>query len=646
MGKSANLHIRGYLKPAAIFITILLAGWFVYFNSLVNPFIWDDLALVSNNLHIRNLAYIPRLFIESVYHQDMDGRFYRPILMMSYALDYRLYGLSPLGYHLSNILIHSGVALLVYGLISLIFRRNLLAFLTAMFFVLHPIQTEAVTYISGRADPLAAFFCLLSLYFFVRYVDFEGIKRKLYFGASALSFMLGLLTKESSAAFPLILVFYEACFRKDGLKKKKIAKYAVYLIILLAYGIMRHFILLNVKASYSTANFMPTVNRLYTVPLVIFTYLKLLLFPKDLHMDRSDFLFDWPLSFFEPRVIFTLSTLIIITALVWVIRKRSKEVLFGAGWFMLLLLPFLNIVPINAFVAEHWLYLASIGFFLMLSWVFIGLLRFRFMRLCIAGLIIVIFAVFGALTIKQNYIWRDPIILYSYISKLSPASVRALSNLSAAYYDSGLYEKAEKKARQALAAEPSGIFAINNYINLGLSLYKEGRKEEALEAYTKAIEINPDYSLGYWYMGDIFYSGEETDRAIGFYKKAALLTPSNASYWYTLGNAYMKNKRFKEASDAYEKALEAYPYFFEVRINLAASYSSVGLLKKAFAEYQEALKINPGSPEAYYGIGNICAAIGETEKAREFWQEALKKNPAHAGAKEKLEKIKGQVIDK
>ena len=623
-------------------LVIVLSGAISYLNSLLNPFIWDDVHLISSNLHITNLSYIPRLFFENVYHQDMVGKFYRPVLMSSFSLDYHLWGPDPFGYHIGNILIHLGNALLVYGLIRLIFRRELLAFLTAMLFVLHPVQTEAVTYISGRGDPLAAFFCLLSLYFFIAYTDFDGYRRRLYFGVSVLSFLLALFSKESAAILPLVLIFYEACFRRDGLKGKRSAKYAAYFIILLIYGIIRYFVLLDVKDTVLAGSSLSLSNRFCLIPPIIVIYLKLLLWPVGLHMERSDFLFERPQYFFDHRAIFALLFLMIVTAIVWSGRKRHKEVFFGFGWFLLLLAPFLNIIPINAFIAEHWLYFPSIGFFLLVSSLIISLFRFDSIRLCIASFMIVILAMLGTLTIRQNYIWRNPVSFYKYTLKFSPKSTRLRINLGTEYFNLGLYKDAERELREALAAEPEGIYVHSGYINLGSALYWQGKKKEAFEAYDKAIKVNPASPLGYWYMANTFFLDGQTDKAIWFYRKAVELTPSNAYFWLTLGNVYTKNKEFPEAAEAYKKALSAYPSFFEARINLGIVYSKQGLFKEAFEEYQEALKLNPESPQGYYHIGNICEVIGQNERAKEFWREALKKDPTYTGARIRLEKTDRQ----
>ena len=409
-------------------------------------------------------------------------------------------------------------------------------------------------------------------------------------------------------------------------------------MVLLIYGIVRHFVLLNVKNSLTASGALPLLSRLHLAAPIIITYIKLLLFPKELHMERSEFVFERPYYFFDHRVILALFVLIAIAAAVWLVRKRRREALFGFGWFVLLLAPVLNIVPINAFIAEHWLYLPSIGFFLLCSSALISLFRFDSIKLCIASFIVVILAMLCTLTIRQNYIWRNPVSFYNYTLKLSPRSTRLRTNLGVEYFNLGLYKEAEKEYRQALASDPAGPNTAYEYLNLGAALYWQGKKKEAAEAYCKAIKFNPDSPLGYWFMANILYVDGQNKKAISLYKEAVKLAPTNATYWLNLGNAYEKDKDYKEAVKAYKKALEAYPFFFEARINLGIDYFRQGLFKEAFNEYREALKLNPESPEAYYNIGNVNAAIGDTEKAKEFWGEALKKDPNYAPAKKKLEK--------
>lgn len=589
-----------------LILAIVILGAFVYLNALLGTFIWDDVALIVTNLHIRDLGYIPRLFAENIYHQDMIGRFYRPLLMSTFALDYEYWGLDPFGYHLTNICLHLANAVLIFNIILLIFGRRPLAFLTALFFVLHPVQTEAVTYISGRADPLAAFFCLVSFMFFIEHFGRDGVSRRLYSAVSVLFFTFGLLTKETVAFFPFILILYEASFGKERFKFKDLYKYLPIAGVICVYALVRHIALLNVRNISIVGDFVPLFNRLLTIPAVVVAYFKLLLFPAGLHMERSDFLLDPVISFLDPRFIASSVFIIALGMVIWLVRKRSKPIFFGSIWFILSLLPVLNIRPINAFVAEHWLYFPSIGFFLAASAVFLGALDLKSIRLCILSFLIVICVMLGALTIRQNYVWRNPVIFYKYTLRFSPQSARVHTNLGVEYLNLKLYKEAEKEYLEAIRLDPFGKHTFYHYLNLGLLYDRSGKEDMALKTYEKAAKINPNLPLAYRFAGNIYSRRGKYQDAIKFYKRATEITPSNAYFWYDLGNAYMKAKMYKEAAVAFERSLKIYPYF----------------------------------AEADYNLGNIYAAHGDFKTAREFWKRALEINPDYTAAKEKLDKAK------
>ncbi len=160
-------------------IVIALLGFTVYLNSLGNAFIWDDTQLVCNNAYIRSWGFLPQIFSQHL-GAGAGSRysFYRPLQLITYVWDYSLWGLNPAGYHLTNVLCHIFAALCLYWLVLILFRDTLLSFLTALLFIVHPVLTEAVTYISGRADPLAFIFIMLT---FICYLKFLRAKKIRFF---------------------------------------------------------------------------------------------------------------------------------------------------------------------------------------------------------------------------------------------------------------------------------------------------------------------------------------------------------------------------------------------------------------------------------------------------------------------------------
>ncbi|UCH12272.1 MAG: phospholipid carrier-dependent glycosyltransferase, partial [Candidatus Omnitrophota bacterium] len=186
-------------------ILILLASIIVYINSLFNPFIWDDSALVRDNFLIKDWRHTRKLFTTDLYYSKSRSNFYRPLQSLSYMLDYSLWRLKPFGYRLTNIILHSTVAILAYLLFLLVSKQKGVSLIGALFFVIHPIHTEAVVYISGRADSLMGIFLLSSFILFTKHMHQDGPKgQRLYFSSLA-CFALSLLCKEPALIFPFAL---------------------------------------------------------------------------------------------------------------------------------------------------------------------------------------------------------------------------------------------------------------------------------------------------------------------------------------------------------------------------------------------------------------------------------------------------------
>ena len=174
----------------SIFLIIIL-GFIVYSNSLDGKFVTDDFALVKDNIYIKDRAHLPKIFSKDI---KIEGEkkyyYYRPVPLVTYMIDYSLWRLDVRGYHFSNTLFHILVALAIYWLMHVFFKDNILSLLTSILFIVHPIHTEAVAYISGRADLLAVLFMLLSFIFYVKYLDSKNIKTYILMSASYLSAIL------------------------------------------------------------------------------------------------------------------------------------------------------------------------------------------------------------------------------------------------------------------------------------------------------------------------------------------------------------------------------------------------------------------------------------------------------------------------
>lgn len=516
-----NLSKRSY------YLLLALIGLIVYANSFSNSFVWDDEILIVQNGYIKSFKYIPKIFSVDIYHWTTQSNFYRPFFSLSLMLDYSLWKLNPLGYHLTNFILHLLNTFLIFYLINFLISNLKVSLLGSLLYLVHPLHTQAVTYISGRADLLAGFFILGTVLFFALSAKTEGRHKNLFYFASIFFFICGLLSKEIVLVLPLVLILYDYCF---GHLFKNIKKHTAFLLLALLYIILREQFL-----SFNPEGMLPynLWVRLINLPKVIVFYLWLLVFPLNLRIERSLRLsesFDLPVF---------LSSILLIIILAGVFKNRRKRIyLFSCLWFFINLLPVSNIVlPLNAEIAEHWLYLPSMGFFIILA---LGVDKLLLKDSFVAGqrlsykfkmtILVAVVTALGLLTISRNFEWRNPIILFeatlksSLRHKLNPKDTRVRFNLGHAYLSGGFYDKAILEFNEALKglAFPRcrRVHYQLAFAYLGKSSYKEAEEE-----LIKAIEADPNYVSAYHLLGNLYKKTGDIDKANQMWNKMLKIKP-------------------------------------------------------------------------------------------------------------------------
>ncbi len=573
-------------KKNLIPVLILVAvGFSLYAFNLHNKLFWDDDDWIINNPAVHSLSWSNIKFWfthNTLAGVGMKSNYYRPFLFFTFAINYVIDGVKPFGYHLLSNLIHIGNAILIFYILNLAVRKRLVAFLTAFFFLIHPLQTEAITYISGRGDPLAAFFMLSALLLFFlaerRGLSWKGWQRWLSLG----SLILALLSRETAIIFPVLLaVFYIAFLSGERfLRSLKTAfvKALPYFAAVFTYGVLR-LTALNFK---NVLNFYDQPNiysshlyvRIFTFLKVLLAYFKLLIVPTGLHMERS---MDPQLSFFKwPVLLGGLIVFGLIFLLFYLYRREKAAALnpnvkiqmsnqaqnptpqnyiwnlnldichfrvwfFGIGWFFVALAPVSGITPINALIYEHWLYLPLVGFFLIASYYLSKLIIYlkNSRKIIPLGILITLLAgysvFFGVQSIKRNIIWGKPIPFYEDILKYEPDSVRINNNLGNMYYNEGNIAKAEEFYRKAVAEED--IFPQPHF-NLGSILQSKGDTFGAVQEYKKAIEIDPNFYYAYQNLVALYAQNGELTLAAENVEKLKQLRPNDAIILYNAALIY------------------------------------------------------------------------------------------------------------
>ena len=465
-------------------ILIIVLGFIAYASSLNGKFVLDDELLIKDNAFLRNRPGIGNFFTTNIMAgAGMVSAFYRPLQMISYALDYDIWNLNVIGFHITNMLLHILVALCIYWMINILYNDNKLSLLTSALFVAHPIHTEAVSYISGRADSLCVLFMLLCFIIYIKQIDHRRISMLGYI-LLLLIYALALFSKEMSIILPLLLLFYHFVFKK----KVGVMKFVSLLGVLAVYLTVR----LTYLKSISSPPQIGSDTMLDRIPgffAAILSYIKLLLLPFPLHMEYGAKLF----KFSDPRAIAGIA--VIFTIFIFAYLKRNNRIiLFSIGWFFLALFPVSNLYKINTYMAEHFLYLPSIGFFLLIAYSLTIIHNNK--RYGVLGTILIIFSLlfYSALTIKQNGYWKDPFTFYDRTLKFAPDSASAYYGRGTLYDKKGDYDRAISDYNRAIQIKPDYADAYNNR---GIAYDKKGDYDRAISDYNMAIQIKPGYAAAH-----------------------------------------------------------------------------------------------------------------------------------------------------
>lgn len=574
-------------KNLPLVLMLVVAGFFVFAFNFQNPLFWDDTDWIINNpfVHSFSLENIENLFTKNTLAGvGLKSNYYRPFLFLTFALNYIISGTAPLGYHLVSNGLHILNAILIFFLLLSIFRNKFVAFWSAFLWLVHPLQTEAVTYISGRGDPLNVFFMLSALSLFI-YKEKNGLQFLGFKIFPALFLILALLSRETAIVFPfLLMILYISFISKERFiksLKQALFKALPYFSIVLIYGILR----LTVLNFDNTLNFYSKANpytesffiRMYTFLNVLLTYAKLMILPLGQHMERSvtiyTHFFNWPV----------VSSFTIAVVVFWILRSLYKKEIknskffgegsrakpeisveiqnshfrlwfFAVGWFFVNLGPTSGITPINAQLYEHWLYLAMLGP-IILAVYYLDIFRKRYLKMvsiAVLVLLLVFVSFFSILSIKRNILWGDPIKFFEDILKYEPDGARINNNLGNLFYDKGEEKRAEEYYWKAVSVEDN---FPQPHFNLGDILQSRNDMRGAIVEFEKAIEIDPNFPYAYQKLAVIYAGQGDLASAANALEKLKIIVPYNPRIYYNLALIYLEEKNDKTAYQNLQEGL-------------------------------------------------------------------------------------------
>lgn len=604
-------------------IILALFAIAIYSNSLRNGFVYDDSFTIVENLLIKDFKNLPLLFSPDYF--SLSGEMsYRPVVTFSYSCDYAIFKLNPYGYHLTNALLHSANGVMLYILVTQLFllssgsktavsinkgghdySTNLPGYaplLVSLIYIAHPVLTEAVNGISFREDLLVFlfYFVTLNLYIFLdsnlSVTNRRLLSNSLYF-LSCVLYLLSLFSKEMAVTLPLVLYCYEW---KSGKKlwsvflNRRIAGYVAFTIL---YGLIRFYFFANPLDENLSLHVPPVMVRLYTVPWLLLSYVKLALFPFSLSLayDIIPARSLLALSFMVPFIV-----IVSILSTAALLRKKDPLSYFGILFFLITLLPVSNIYPLANLMAERYLYLPMAGLCIVAGTNAFRLLivsshRYQTALYFLSGLLMVILALFSFSVMKMNEVWRDSHTLWAHTLQKKPWDSRAHNNLGVFYENSGQIEIAQQEFMKAIQLDPDYAAA---HFNLGTIYLKSGNLTDAEREFMTTLKLYPNHFKAHYNLGRLYGTYGKVEEATREYQSALELNPYDPKTHNNLGNIYDDLGRTDEAITEYKLALRLSPDYATAHFNMGVAYLRKGLVESAKAEFAIALKINPDDPTA------------------------------------------------
>lgn len=583
-------------RSSGALLAIALAAGLAFANTLGNGFHFDDEHSLVENPAVRSLANLPAFFTDpQLFSRNPGSEMYRPLVLVSYALNYRAGGYAVAGYHLVNIGVHAGVACLLYGLLGLLGLGAGSALAGGLLFAVHPLAAEPVNYISSRSESLAALFVLAALVWHNRDAGFSWAALGCVAGA--------LLSKESAAIAPALLLAHDWAFRPTALAWGRHLPYWGLLgLYLLGTGRLVGEALVEAPVRDWSAQFCTQAKALVL-------YLRLLILPHPLSAEHQ---FAVSTSPFEGAVLASLLLVLVLAVFGW--RLLGRQGSFWLLWAGLSLLPTL-VVPLNLLVAERRLYLPLAGMLGLVLWLV------QRQPLPARPLLGVALGLGLLLTLQRNQVWADEASLWQDARDKGPLMVRPHLRLGMVHRQRGELAEAEREYRRALELDPRNAPAHNNLGNL----YREQQRlNEAEREYRLALELLPRYPEALINLAALCSGQGRFAEALDLFADAQQVGGERPELYHNIAIAHAGLGNWGEAEVALRRAAalrpEARTYF-----GLGDAVERQGRPAEAEALYREALRLDPGYAKPYLNLGRLFENQGRGAEAGQAYAAFLQR---------------------
>jgi tetratricopeptide (TPR) repeat protein len=622
-------------------------------NAFPNSFHFDDIVGVVRNPAIRDLKNIPAYFTDPATFGLGRTREWRPILQITYALNYFMGGLNPAVFRSFNLLFHIGNAFLIFLIVTAICRQApekilgelhwsaaLLALLSAVLFAVHTANSEAVDYIWARSSVLATFFYLLAFYARGPFSS-EKLRSPLWHLGGLVSFALGIGSKATAVTLPATLFIYEFLFLNPRslnpvnlflAEPGRLKKYIPLGALSLAYVALRMVLFPRMVTSRFGVGG-PRISP-YTYLLTQFRawvyYIKLFLWPHPLMIDFAGF--GWSYSLWNSRVLLSLGLVLVILIFAWLIRKIHPLISFFLFWYFIALLPEASVIPLEDAVVGYRAYPAYVGLAVVvvmlsvLGPIWVGRVlqigkkgkewRFGLTYGSVAAVVLISLIV---ATIIRNRDWRNESILWSDVMSKDPTNPRPYMSLGLGYLVQGEYGSARQFFDKAIQLSPrvSHAFILRGYLS-----YRQDRNEEALDDFATALKLDSRSPYAFFYRGELYRKIGESDKALADYQAALHYMPYLTDAHLGIAMAYLDKEETVNATDACALLVKIDPGDRRGYDCLGTLLLEQSRLSDAVKVYKEGVKRNPRDADLWHGLASAYEKLDMHKEAGDARQRA------------------------
>lgn len=622
-------------------ILLLLIPAGIYANSLFGDFVYDDKELtVENN---------PALSGEASFWEIMSWD--RPLREFTYLFDHALWGFNPLGYHLQNLVWHCANTLLFFTLLQSLGLALTESFWIALFFSIHPVNTESVAWISGRKELLCLFFELAACLFFLRAYRQNRIKSWSYL-ACLIACILALLSKQTAAALPLLLAFLAMFYQREAklthYYRQALRFLAAPGLIVLAFLLFRYPVFEQLGFTRESGMFYDPGARdvAYTFTAALLTpfatllkSVELCVWPMDLSVEHA---YPPVTTFTDLRWLAGAAAGIALIGLAWIWRRERPVFLLGLAWFFAAWIPVSGAAPVSYLVADRYLYIPCAGFCLATVAALQPLLRRCESKIphftVLSGVTVCLF--FSIRTIERNCDWRNEILLWQSALQANPNNAKAHSGLASAYADARETEKAFAEWNRSLELDPN---QPRIWVNMGNEEKRRNNAEAAERNYRKALELFPDYGAAHFNLALLLEEQNKIDDALRHFQLAAQHLYHRINTDQRKGMAHYHIARILYSKGDRQTALYQIAYAEKLAAVYAPIYVLKGMLQSndpllARQSFTEAIHLDPNSPDAYFNLGVLEWRLGNRETAEASWKKAVERQPSLLQQIERIKK--------